>query len=156
MDGIFHTPRVALEVVPCKLSHIRAIIPRLRWEERFSLEQVDLKARHAMIGLWRETDSPRAAIAGGNVVAVWGDCSPPLAAEGSLWLFTSELIEAIPVTLVKMAKAEIARMLEFRQVLRSSIHKSCARELRFYDMLGFEFIEGTMREGFVEIRVSRS
>lgn len=139
----------------CRLSHIRAIIPRLREEERIELDAIGEKARHVLIGLWRETAEPFAAVAGDEVAAVFGDVSPPLAAEGSVWLFTSAAIDRHPITLAKVARAEVARMLQVRHVLRSSMHKSCHRALKFYSMLGFDTVEGTMRENFVEIRISR-
>jgi len=147
---------MSIEIVPCKLAHIRAIVPRLRREEQIELAAIDGKARHVLFGLWRETLGPRAAITSDEVVAVWGDVAPPLTDTALLWFFTSDALDRMPMTLVRIARQEIGRILEARQTIRSSVHKSCTRALRFYDLLGFRVIEGTVREGFVEIQISRA
>lgn len=147
---------MSIEIVPCRLSHIRAIVPRLRREEQIELAAIDGKSRHVLISLWRETVNPYAAVANDQVVAVWGDAAPPLSHEGLVWFFTSGPIESIPVTFARIARQEIERMLLSRKMLRSSVHRSCTRALRFYDLLGFKTVEGAVREGFVEIQIARA
>lgn len=144
-----------LEIVPCRLAHLRAIVPRLRAEERIELAAVGAEPRHALHSFWRDTIGPQAAVMSGQAIAVWGDAACPLARDGLIWFFTTEAIEKIPVTFARVAKSEIKRMLISRERLRSSVHRSCKRALRFYEMLGFETIEGTAHEGFLEIRISR-
>lgn len=144
-----------MQIEPCKLAHLRAIIPRLRKDELTEFAAMGEVPRHALFRLWGRTTDPRAAILNGEAIAAWGDEMPPLSREGVVWFVTTGAVEAIPVAFVKTARAEIIRMLGYRQVLRSAVHLSCVRALRFYRHLGFELIEGTMREGFVEIRISR-
>ena len=146
----------AISIEPCRIRHLHAIAADLRAEERFELPLLGVtKPRHLMLRLYRETLYPMAALANGHAIAVWGDASPPLAAEGTLWLFTSRMIESFPISFAKIARREVERMLVGREALRSSVHKSCERALRFYRLLGFEEIEGTVIDGFVEIRIPR-
>ena len=145
-----------IEIEACRIRHLHAIAADLRAEEKFELGVIGVeKPRHAMLSLYRDTLYPMAALVDGRAVAAWGDAAPPLAREGLLWFFSASMIERVPISFAKIARREIERMLIGRDILRSSVHKSCERALRFYRMLGFEAIEGTVIEGFVEIRISR-
>lgn len=146
---------MTLEIVPCRLAHLRSIAPRLRAEERLELEELGEAPRHALFKVWRETIDPRAAVMDGQTIAVWGDAAPPLAGEGLLWLMTAAAVERIPITFARVAKAEAERMLTARATLRSSVHLSCTRSLRFYRMLGFEIFYEGLIPGFLGIRISR-
>lgn len=144
-----------IKIVPCRLEELRLIWRRLRHEEIIELRAAKLHVRHAMFQLWYQSIQPRAAMIDGQVAAVWGDAAPPLAAEGQAWLFTSDLIERAPIGFTKAVKKEIARMLVGRQQLRSSVHRSCERAIRFYQMLGFE-VRPSQHDQFVDIiRVSQ-
>jgi hypothetical protein len=145
-----------IELEACRVRHLHAIAADLRAEEKFELGMLGVeKPRHAMLSLYRDTLYPMAALGNGCPIAAWGDAAPPLAHDGLLWLFTARRIERFPISFAKIARREIERMLVGRKTLRSSVHKSCDRALRFYRMLGFEAIEGTVIDGFVEIRIGR-
>jgi hypothetical protein len=145
-----------IELEACRIRHLHAIAADLRAEEKFELGLLGVeKPRHAMLALYKGTLYPMAALVDGKTAAAWGDAAPPLSREGLLWFFSAAIIESVPVSFAKIARREIIRMMIGREVLRSSVHKSCDRALRFYRMLGFETIEGTMVEGFIEIRMAR-
>jgi len=145
-----------IEIVPAKLTHLRAVIADLREEERFECEHLGLKPRHILHQLWLKTDEPRAAVSNGHVLAVGGAASAPLISEAHVWLFTTRFVEAIPLSFVKAIRGEIERLMADRVALVSSAHETCRRPLRLFKMLGFEISASPhVREGFLELRLER-
>src|SRR5215472_17174624 len=130
------------ELIPCKLGHIRAIANRLRSEE---CEEIALLTgrpnRHVMIRMFLMSAYSRTFLVDGEIAAIGGDAAPLLASEGHLWLFTTPLVERVPLAFFRMMREEIAKQLEIRDRARSSVLASFTRCLRFYRMLGFEVVE---------------
>lgn len=143
-----------IEFERCRIRHLHEIAWRLRAEEQAEIAATKLKTRHVMLSLYRQTIEPWAAVCHDGVVAVWGDAAPVLAREGSLWLFTSPLIEKMPLTFAREARRWIGRYLESRETLVSGIGVGCGRAVRFYGMLGFVIHEPV--GGFHEISIGRA
>jgi hypothetical protein len=139
----------------CRIAHLHELRGALRAEERSEMDRLVIKYRHGMIGCWKMTPEPWAAIDEyGHVLAAWGDAASTLASEGLPWVFTSSWIERYPLWFFRTARVELQKMLLSRETLRCSIGADCTKALRFYAMLGF-VIDNAV-DGFHEIRMMRN
>lgn len=121
---------------PCTLAHIRAILPRLREDDRAELEAAG-KPRHVLIHLWRESSVRRSYFVDDEIAAVWG-CSGALAGEtGELWLFTTPAVERVPITFIKEARRSIHEMLHTHTTLVSGVLAGYAKAEKFLEGMGF-------------------
>ena len=144
-----------IQIVPCRLAHLRSVAARLRPEERAELAALGELARHSLHALWRDTLNPWAALLDGCAVACWGDSAGTLASEGCLWVATTPEIDHIRFAFARIARQEIDGMLFSRASVRTSVHKSCERALRFARLLGFRETGADVGEGFIDMRVMR-
>jgi hypothetical protein len=96
----------------------------------------------------------RAWLVDGEVAVIGGDSAPVLASEGLLWLFTTPLVERVPLAFFRMMREEISNIMEIRATVRSTVLASFERCLRFYRMLGFEVSDSPIG-GFCDIVIRR-
>ncbi len=130
----------------------------MRAADRAEIEAVGLVPRHVLMQLWRASIQPKVALIDGEVAAAWGDASPVLALEGSVWAFTAPVIERLPLAFYREARREIAEYLTVRRLLRAHVSCDYDRALRFFGMLGFKASEPIAVGGgmYREIRIERS
>jgi hypothetical protein len=143
-----------IEVVPCRLEHLRAVGKALRHEERFECAVLGLKPRYAMYGLWKRSQAPRAFLSNGLVLAVGGEVSGTLSLVAQAWLFTTHWVEAVPLSFVRALRSEIDRIMAERGSIVSSVHVDCVRATRLFTMLGFT-TEPSPVPGFLNLRLER-
>lgn len=124
--------------MPCTLAHIRAILPRLRAEDRLEIETVGRPIRHTLFDLWRNSYLRKAYIVNGEVAAVFGGAGMLGDDTVALWLFTTDVIDTVPVTFIKEARQTITQLLQQKRVLISSVMASHAKAIKTYRMLGFD------------------
>ena len=123
---------------PCTLAHVRAILPRLRKEDRIELGSDPRAPRHTLIDLWRNSYFKQTYIIDGEIAAVVGGSGSISDDTAHLWLFTTDVVEKVPVTFVKEARRTLDSLLRQKRVLLSSVLASHERALKTYRMLGFD------------------
>jgi hypothetical protein len=132
---------VSYQIVPATLAHLRELALTMRAEDRAEIIEVGCVPRHLLVTLWKHTARPMCAIVDGKVAAVWGDKAPLMAEQGSMWLFTSPIIETVPLAFFREAKMDIGERLMMRNVLVADVSASYTKAIRFFGLLGFTFGE---------------
>jgi len=141
---------MAIEIVPCRLSHIRQAAALLPREEIAECAALGVKPRHILYDNWRRTPEPRAALANGRVLAVGGEAAGVIATTSEVWLFTTIFVDSMPISFVRALRTEIDRVLATRGEIRAMAHASCERSCRLLTMLGAECKPAAM-PGFVDL-----
>jgi hypothetical protein len=116
------------------------MVPAMREADRSEIVGQGWKPRHAMFRLWRESPDPQVGeVHDGTdwrLAAAWGDCGGMLDPVGSAWLFTTDMVERIPIAFFRQARAWSYGRLAVRQRLVSLVRADYACALRFFDMIG--------------------
>lgn len=149
---------MSYEIGECQISDIRAIIPVLRQDDLAELRAADIAPRHVLYNLWRQSFTRRAVWIDGAIAAVFG-CTGTLAGgDGYLWLFTSPIIEKLPLAFFREARAQIRDFLETKTILETGVLRSYERSIRFWKMVGFAAAEQYEVGGvaFLKLRLERS
>lgn len=131
----------AFEIRPCTLAHLRDLALHMRAADRAEIAGAGRIARHLLIALWRRSLDPRVGLLDGHVAAAWGDEAGLLDEEGAMWLFTTPLVERLPLAFFRQTRAEIAERLQVRRRLISEVAEDYTAALRFFRLLGFEIGE---------------
>jgi GNAT superfamily N-acetyltransferase len=127
-----------IEVRPATLADLRSIAPRLRAIEREEMALLGVKPRHALARMYRESHTARAVTLDGVPVAAFGLRGALVGTEADAWMVTTAEVDRLPVAFFKTARAELARMLEGRSRLTSTIWGRQDAAVRAMAMLGFE------------------
>lgn len=148
-----------IEVVPCKLAHLRELANNMRPGDAEEAAVTGRPCRHLLVFLWKSSVYSRAALVDGQVAAAWGCTAPLLVSEGEPWLFTTPVVEKAPIACVKVGRREVARMLRDHRSLVSSVASDYTKAVNFLRRLGFsigaEHLVGPAEKPFREIRVER-
>jgi hypothetical protein len=148
---------MAYEIVDCRLSHLRAIAGQLRPDDRAEALSSGLPVRRLLFMLWNDSCIRRAALVDGELTAVWGFCSQFASGVARPWLFTAPPIERVPLVFFRVAREQVAEVLETKSVLETGVLADYTRSLRFWKMIGFaesgSYWQGGQR--FVKLRLER-
>lgn len=96
-----------------------------------------LTAGAALWRSWRSSIYRRALKVDGTLAAAWGVSGNFLSSEGYTWLLTSAAFERAPVAICKIARREVALMLETYQRLSGMVDANYTQAIRFLGFLGF-------------------
>jgi hypothetical protein len=124
-------------IVDAKLSHIRAIVARLRPDDLAEIAATGMKPRHLLTGLWRESHIRRAALVDGEIAAVWGCAGTMLSPVGEAWLLTAPAVAKLPLAFLKETREEMRAMLATKRIVTSGVLASYESSIRFMRMVGF-------------------
>jgi len=146
-----------IEIMPCSLAHIRALALNLREGDRMEATASGRPCRHLLHALWRNSSIRKAATVDGQIAAAWGCCGSMMDTVGEPWLLTTPAVEKVPVSVLKIAKYELAEMAKGRNSLVSSVATEYKIAVRFVEKLGFlvggdEHLIGPNAVSFREIR----
>lgn len=148
-----------IKIVPCKLSHMRAVANNMRPGDAAEVSVTGMPCRHLLVALWKNSAVRRAALIDDEVAAVWGCSSHLLVSEGEPWLLTTPVVERAPVRFLKQGRQEVAEMLRDHQSLVSSVASDYTKAIKFLGKLGFsmgaEQLVGSSAMAFREIRMER-
>lgn len=148
-----------IEVVPCRLAHLRELANNLRPGDAAEASVTGRPCRHMLMALWKNSLLRRAALVDGKVAAAWGCTAPLMVSEGEPWLFTTPVVERIPVFFFKQTRRELAEMLRGHQALVSNVASDYTQAVKFFRKLGFsigvEHLLGVPPMAFHEIRMVR-
>jgi hypothetical protein len=93
----------------------------------------------------------KTAFVGDDIAAMWGLCVAfgpgvsPLGDLGVPWLLTSAAIERVPVSFIKVARAELALMRANRRRLESYVAADYVQVVQLLRLLGFTVAGGADR-----------
>src|SRR4051812_31279454 len=83
----------------------------------------------------------RTAFVDGEIAAMWGLGGVMLSDEGTPWLMTTPVVERVPVSFVRIGRAQVAEMLSRRSRLANVVQASYLGACRLLEVLGFTLDE---------------
>lgn len=131
------------EIVPAEVEHVYALAERLRPRDEKEIRDCGIKPRRALYRAFRNSVMCKTALIDGEVAAMWGLCVglrpgvSPLSDLGVPWLHTAAAVERIPVSFVKVARAELALMRANRRRLESFVAADYGQAIKLLRVLGF-------------------
>lgn len=127
-----------IEILPCKLSHMRELANNLRASDAEEVEVLGRPRRHVLQALWRSSHVRRVALVDGAVAAAWGCTGDMLSSEGEPWLLTTPVVQKAPITFIKNVRLEIMTMLQMHSSLITACLANYHDGLRLLDTIGFD------------------
>lgn len=124
-------------VVPSVVRDVYRVAANLRTEDEAEITGLGLNPRDALRTSFRHAILRRTAFVDGEVAAMWGLGGAMLANEGSPWLMTTPVVERVPVTFIKVGRAQLDEMLQHRAFLSNVVAASYKRACRFLEVMGF-------------------
>lgn len=131
------------EIVPACIGHVYHLAANLRAADAAEIAGVGVTPKKALYRAFRNSVNCKTAFVGGEIAAMWGVCvgmRPGVSLLSDLgvpWLHTSPAVERIPVSFVKVAKAELALMCASRRRLESFVAADYHQAVKFLRLLGF-------------------
>ena len=120
------------------VTDIYALADRLRDEDLSEITGLLAKSpREALRTSYRHAILRRTALIDGEIAAMWGLGGAMLSDNGTPWLMTSKLVERVPVTFVKTARAQLGEMLCHRRFLSNYVLATYRGACRLLEVLGF-------------------
>lgn len=128
-------------IVPSGIADVYRLAGNLRANDRLEITGLDLDPAAVIRSSFRSAILRRTAFVDGEIAAMWGLGGVMLSDEGVPWLMTTPAIERIPVSFVRLARREVAEMLELRSQLSNVVLASYRSACRFLEVLGFNLDE---------------
>lgn len=131
------------EIVPAEVEHVYALAAILRPRDAAELAAGGHSAKKSLYRGFRNSILCRTAFVGDDIAAMWGVCvnfragASPLGDLGVPWLLTSAAVERVPVSFVKVARAELALMRANRRRLESFVAADYTQAVKLLRILGF-------------------
>ncbi len=119
------------------VSDIYTLANNLRQDDRAEVTGLGLDPRIALRNSFRNAIIRRTALVNGEIAAMWGLGGTMLSYEGVPWLMTTPAVEAVPVSFVKVGRAQLDEMLRHRSFLSNFVQASYRRACRFLEVMGF-------------------
>lgn len=120
------------------VTDIYALASRLRTEDESEITGLLAKSpRVALRASYRHAILRRTALIDGEIAAMWGLGGAMLSDIGTPWLMTTPLVERVPVTFLKVGRAQLAEMLMHRRFLSNYVLATYRGAVRFLEVLGF-------------------
>jgi hypothetical protein len=124
-------------IVPAKIEDVYRIAGNLRSEDAAEITGFGLDARTALRTSFRHAILRKTAFVDGEIAAMWGLGGAMLSDSGTPWLMTTPVVERVPVTFLKVGRAELGEMLWHRAFLSNYVMATYQRACRFLEVLGF-------------------
>lgn len=124
-------------IVPSKIEDVYRIADNLREQDAAEITGFGLTPREALRTSYRHAILRKTAFVDGDIAAMWGLGGAMLSDAGTPWLMTTPAAERVPVTFLKVGRAELALMLQQRAFLSNVVLASYKRACRFLEVLGF-------------------
>ena len=130
-------------IEPATARHVYELAARLRQADIAEILGSGNSVKRSLWRAYRNSIMCKAAIIDGEVAAMWGLClsmRPGLSLLSDLgvpWLHTSAAVERLPLSFVKVAKAELAALKALRPRLENHVAASYAQAIKFLRLIGF-------------------
>jgi hypothetical protein len=124
-------------IVPAEAAHCALLAANLRKDDADEVRAFGESRIRAVNRAFRSGFMCRTAFVGDEIAAMWGLGGNVLSNVGHPWLLTTPVCERVPVTFVKVGKAQLAAMLALRPVLYDYVAAKYTRAIGFLKLLGF-------------------
>lgn len=128
---------MAYSVVPASARHIRPMSAKLRAAACITLQGFGLEPRRALHRAFIASSYCRTALSDGKPIAMWGVKRTLLGDTGVVWLVLSEEVTHMPASIVREARAELAKIMEASHEVAATVLPDDAAAIRFAVHLGF-------------------
>lgn len=139
MTGGFKLQRCM--VVDSVAEHVNMLVENIRAEDRAEIEITGTPLRKGVWRSYRGTTMRRTAFVDGKIAAMWGVGGVLLSGMGHPWLLTTKQVDLVPLSVVRVGRAEVSLMLDAFPKLLNYVDASYERACRFIQMLGFTLDE---------------
>lgn len=119
------------------MSDVYALAANLRSADRAEVEALGIDPRSGIRGNFRAAILRNTFIVDGEIAAMSGLCGTMLGDVGMPYLMTAPVVERVPLTFVKQAKASVAQMLHHKLRLEGYVAANYAKACRLIEVLGF-------------------
>lgn len=132
-----------VRIVPAQIGHVYDLARSLRPRDAAEIAGVGVSVNKALYRAFRNSTMVKTAFVGDDIAAMWGLCLgmrpgvSPLGDLGVPWLHTTAAVERVPVTFVKVARAELALMRASRRRLESFVAADYPQAVKLLRVLGF-------------------
>lgn len=120
-----------------EIGDVYRLAANLRADDAAEITGLDLDPTIVIRTSFRSAVWRRTAFVDGEIAAMWGLGGVLLSDEGAPWLLTTPAAERVPVTFVKLARANVAEMMRDRRLLSNVVAASYVRACRLLALLGF-------------------
>ena len=125
------------EVVKASIRHVRPMSAQLRAAACITLQGFSMEPRRALHRAFLASSSCRTALQDGKPIAMWGVKGTLLGDTAFVWLVLSEGVTRMPVSVVKEARAELAKVMETNDEVAITVLPDDEAAVRFAVYLGF-------------------
>jgi hypothetical protein len=132
------------QVVKARALHVKPMARQLRAAACITLQGFGLNAREALRRAFVQSSYCRTAVADGAPIAMWGVKNTVLSDTGVVWLVLSDAVTKMPVAIVKEARAELAKIMEYLDEIAITVLPDDEAAVRFACALGFHDREEEM------------
>ena len=120
------------------IGDVYALARSLRPGDRAEIISVGKDPRRVLrIALRRSLVPPKVALVDGEVAAMWGIGGDVLSESGEPWLMTGTACDRVPISFLRIAKAELALMLALKPRLENYVAADYPKAIRLLEGLGF-------------------
>lgn len=141
LDLLLSGSNTRVHIVPQQIDHVYALVANLRDADRLEMTGLDLDPRAVIRSSYRNGIMRRTAFVDGKIAAMWGLGGVMLSDEGAPWLMTTPMVERVPVSFLRIARAQVAEMLSRRKMLSNVVQASYAGACNLLEHLGFTLDE---------------
>lgn len=124
-------------VVPASARHIKPLSRHLRAAACITLQGFGMEPRRALHRAFMASNYCRTAMIDNQPVAMWGVKGALLGDEALCWLVLSNAAARMPVSVVKEARAELARIMDSYREIAITVLPDDEAAIRFAVYLGF-------------------
>lgn len=124
-------------VVPASIRHLKPMAAQLRAAACITLQGFGLKPRPALHRAFVASSYCRTALMDGKPIAMWGVKATMLGDTALVWLVLSETVTAMPISIVKEARSELAKVMETKREIAITVLPDDEAAIRFAVYLGF-------------------
>lgn len=128
-------PRVL--IVPSQIGDVYRVADNLRSEDKAEITGLGFDPRDALRRSYRHGIIRRTAFVDGEIAAMWGLGGAMLSNEGVPWLLTTPAAARVPVSFLRVGRAQLDEMLQHRSHLSNVVQASYTGACRFLQVLGF-------------------
>jgi hypothetical protein len=129
------------EIVPTEPAHVRELGSNLRAADRSEVVSAGMTGQRALWRSYRAAYYSATALVDGEVAAIWGAGGSPLGKIGRPWLLTSPAVEKARYAILRVGRAETAKMLNIYPEMRGFVDSRYKGALRLLEGLGFDLSE---------------
>lgn len=127
-------------VVQGRRTHIAPVANGMSIEDKDHLARAGFTPRSAVRRMFLDSCRVWTAVMDGRPVAMWGIRGPMMADSGEAWLVLTGGLRRRPFAVVKEAMRGLAKMLEIKREITSSMICFDKRACRFAEALGFTIV----------------